>query len=120
MRWDSSRQLQRWAWTAAGLGTLLAISGVAFAQEEPRVVEKNGDGMDTHLFRPAIDSKGFMSVNGSDILGANDISFGLVLDYGRNLMRTNADRDACGGPGEPSCASGGPSAERGVDIDIDA
>jgi outer membrane protein OmpA-like peptidoglycan-associated protein len=115
MRWDSSRQLQRWAWTVAGLGTLLAISGVAFAQEEPRVAEKNGDGMDTHLFRPAIDSKGFMSVNGSDILGANDISFGLVLDYGRNLMRTNADRDACGGPGEPSCASGGPSAERGVD-----
>src|SRR4051812_47600004 len=47
----------------------------------------NGDGMDTHLFRPAVDSKGFFSVNGSDILAANDFSFGLVMDYGHNIMR---------------------------------
>jgi len=53
-----------------------------------RAPATNGDGMDTHLFRPAIDSKGFFSVNGSDILGAGNISFGLVLDYGHNLMRT--------------------------------
>ncbi|HYO93201.1 MAG TPA: OmpA family protein [Polyangiaceae bacterium] len=46
--------------------------------------------MDTHLFRPAVDSKGFFSVNGSDILGRGDISFGLVLDYGRNIVRTRA------------------------------
>ena len=32
-------------------------------------------------------SKGFFSVNGSDILGANDVSFGLVMDYGHNIMR---------------------------------
>src|SRR5216117_3939130 len=52
----------------------------------------NGDGLDTHLFRPAVDSKGFFSVNGSDILGAKNLSFGLVLDYGRNLMRTRSSR----------------------------
>src|SRR6478609_6059801 len=55
-----------------------------------RVPATNGSGMDTHLFRPAIDSKGFFSVNGSDILGAGSVSFGLVLDYGHNLMRTRA------------------------------
>jgi OOP family OmpA-OmpF porin len=60
----------------------------AIAQEEHRLPESgNGDGMDTHLFRPALDSKGFFTVNGSDILGANDISFGLVMDYGHNIMR---------------------------------
>ena len=48
----------------------------------------NGDGMDTHLFRPAVDSKGFFSVNGSDILGHQAISFGMVLDYGSDIMRT--------------------------------
>jgi OOP family OmpA-OmpF porin len=48
----------------------------------------NNAGADTHLFRPAVDSKGFFSVNGSDILGAGDVSFGLVLDYGRNILRT--------------------------------
>jgi outer membrane protein OmpA-like peptidoglycan-associated protein len=47
--------------------------------------------MDTHLFRPALDSKGFFSVNGSDILGHNNISFGLVLDWGHAIMRTRSD-----------------------------
>src|SRR6478752_9194277 len=57
-----------------------------------RAPATNGDGMDTHLFRPAVDSKGFFSVNGSDILGAGNLSFGLVLDYGKNLMRTRERR----------------------------
>ena len=64
----------------------------AHAQAGPRAPESlNGDGADTHLFRPAVDSKGFFSVNGSRILGANDISFGLVLDYGRSLMRVREE-----------------------------
>jgi len=58
------------------------------AHAQPRAPESlNGDGADTHLFRPAVDSKGFFSVNGTRILGANDISFGLVLDYGRSILR---------------------------------
>ncbi len=76
---------------AATLSAALALaSGVAQAQfaSATRAPATNGDGMDTHLFRPAIDSKGFFSVNGSDILGAGNVSFGLVLDYGHNLMRT--------------------------------
>src|SRR5688572_24287768 len=86
---------------AVGLLAALAWSStanIARAQEEKRVPEddRNGEGMDTHLFRPAIDSKGFIGVNGSDILGANDISFGLVLDYGRNIMRVNEDRENFG------------------------
>ncbi len=43
-------------------------------------------GMDLHLFRPAVDSKGHLTVNGTDILGHTDFSFGLVLDYGRNIL----------------------------------
>jgi hypothetical protein len=70
----------------------LALSGDAAAQAAPRApVSLNGDGVDTHLFRPAVDSKGFFSVNGSRILGANDFSFGLVLDYGRSLMRVTEE-----------------------------
>jgi len=67
----------------------ISLPGFTHAQElEHRLPEAgNGDGMDTHLFRPAVDSKGFFSVNGSDILGSNDISFGLVMDYGHNIMR---------------------------------
>jgi OOP family OmpA-OmpF porin len=80
--------------SAAAALAILAYSGLASAQtpEAERAPESNGDGMDTHLFRPAVDSKGFFSVNGSDILGKGDISFGLVLDYGRNILRTRKGR----------------------------
>ena len=71
--------------TTAALATALA-SSIALAQN-PRVAPGNGAGFDTHLFRPAVDSKGFFSVNGAEVLGANDVSFGLVTDYGHNLLR---------------------------------
>jgi len=71
------------ALAAASAVTLLGTRANA------QVADGNGDGLDTHLFRPALDSKGFFTINGSDILGKNDISFGLVLDYGRNLLRVN-------------------------------
>ena len=32
-------------------------------------------------------SKGLFSVNGTDILGHRDLSFGLILDYGHDLLR---------------------------------
>jgi len=106
----------------AGLGpaaTLFAALGLMFparqaqaqTRSDSRVSGGNGDGMDSHLFRPAIDSKGFFSVNGSDILGAGNISFGLVLDYGRNIMRTNnagTPKDAAGKDcADFNCATGG-------------
>ena len=86
----------------ATLAALLATAalgagaGEARAQSESpkRVQSGNGDGMDLHLFRPAIDSKGFFSVNGADILGKNDISLGLVLDYGHVLMPLNKGHSA--------------------------
>ena len=88
-------RLRSSAWAALGVSAVLLGAAVPaqaqVASSGPRVAEGNGDGMDTHLFRPALDSKGFFSVNGSDILGSKDLSFGLILDYGRNIMRTRAD-----------------------------
>ncbi|MGH7330090.1 MAG: OmpA family protein, partial [Polyangiaceae bacterium] len=74
-----------------GLCALVSSLGVLgfsrAAKADNAIPDANGSGMDTHLFRPAIDSKGLFTTNGSDILGANDISFGLVIDYGRTLLR---------------------------------
>lgn len=50
-----------------------------------------GEGFDLRLFRPAVDSKGLFTVNGTDILGAGDVSFGLVGDVGFNLLRIGAN-----------------------------
>src|ERR1700691_3663843 len=68
----------------AGAAFSLSAGGVAQAQQIP---SSNGSGLDTHLFRPTMDSKGLFTTNGSDILGQNEISFGLVIDYGRDLLR---------------------------------
>ncbi|WP_437315582.1 OmpA family protein [Sorangium sp. So ce385] len=69
------------------LGAAMTAAAAGEAAAQMRTGEgRNGDGMDLHLFRPAVDSKGLFSVNGADILGANDISLGLVLDYGHNIM----------------------------------
>lgn len=70
----------------------LVLTTSAYAQD--RVTADNGEGMDTHLFRPAVDSKGFFTVNGSGVLGANELSFGLITDYGRNLMRLSPNHGA--------------------------
>jgi len=50
--------------------------------------------MDIHLFQPAVDSKGFVSVNGADIVGAGDLSLGLILDYGYQQMKLNPGHGA--------------------------
>jgi outer membrane protein OmpA-like peptidoglycan-associated protein len=54
----------------------------------------NDLGMDLHLFRPAVDSKGFFTLNGTDILGHTDFSFGLILDAGFGLLPFQGYEDA--------------------------
>jgi len=85
----ASRALAALAAALVGAGALALPAGEAAAQDRNTRSggdTGNGDGMDLHLFRPAVDSKGFFAVNGADILGANDISLGLVLDYGHNIL----------------------------------
>ena len=65
---------------------LLAGSG------EVRAQGATGQTFGLQLFRPAVDSKGYITVNASQVLGHNDISFGLgALDWGYRLLRFEAD-----------------------------
>jgi OOP family OmpA-OmpF porin len=94
----SASSRRRWGSVAAAVGALataLAASPDAAAQSKTnRVQPGNGDGVDLHLFRPALDSKGFFSVNGADILGHLDFSLGLILDYGYGQMKLNPGHGA--------------------------
>ena len=67
------------------LGVCL-LSAHAFGQSSASLTS---GGMNGHMFRPAIDSKGYLSVNGTSVLGDGDYSFGLVLDMGLNIMPLN-------------------------------
>jgi outer membrane protein OmpA-like peptidoglycan-associated protein len=62
---------------AAATGTFVPSAG-AQLQNAP---------VDLELFRPAMDSKGFVTVNSSAVLGQWDISFGLVTSYARRPLR---------------------------------
>ncbi|MBK9262492.1 MAG: OmpA family protein [Polyangiaceae bacterium] len=76
--------------TASLAAMLCALGGssAALAQTSSpdRIPEASGAGADLHLFRPAVDARGFFSVNGASVLPHKAISFGLVLDYGHGLL----------------------------------
>ncbi len=72
----------------AAFAATLALSSPAAAQDG--INPSNGGGFDLRLFRPAVDSKGLITVNGTDILGSRSFSFGLMLDAGTALGRIGA------------------------------
>src|SRR3954453_19160460 len=67
----------------AALALALSVPSRVFAQAQ--FLEGQG-GMDVRMFRPAVDSKGFISQNGTSVLGDRDYSFGLVLDMGVGIF----------------------------------
>ncbi|MBL8604726.1 MAG: OmpA family protein [Myxococcales bacterium] len=74
---------------------VLSAGSAARAQTDGAL--QTGNGFDLRLFRQAVDSKGLVTVNGTDILGARAFSFGLMLDVGGGLARAglqNGERTA--------------------------
>lgn len=89
----SRSTLRRRLGPIAGISAMLSLfAQQSQAQETHLAPAGNGDGMDSHLFRPAVDSKGFLYANGADVLPAQRVSFGLVVDYGRGLLPTRSTR----------------------------
>jgi hypothetical protein len=53
----------------------------------PAQAQTRGGDIDLDYFHPAIDSRGYITVNASQTLGHKDISFGLVTDWGHNILK---------------------------------
>jgi len=64
----------------AVLGWLLLHGSTARAQDA------SADAFSLQNFRPAVDSKGYVTVNASQILGHLDFSFGLVASYAHDVL----------------------------------
>ncbi len=74
----------------AAIAVMVALAGSARAQ-----APTPAGNLTLDTFRPAMDSRGYFTVNASQVLGDKDVSFGLgALDYGRNLLELNG---ACTG-----------------------
>jgi outer membrane protein OmpA-like peptidoglycan-associated protein len=77
----------------ARLGSTIALGavlGVALAAAPAHAQE--GGSVELGFFRPAIDSRGYLTINASQVLGHNELSFGLgALDWGYRLLTLEAD-----------------------------
>ena len=62
-----------------GIGLSIVIPATALAQQ--------GGNIDLQAFRPAMDSRGFITLNASQVLGHREVSFGLVTNWGKGLLR---------------------------------
>ena len=70
--------------------SLAALAIVAAAA--PRATAEPGGNIDLNVFRPAIDSRGYLTVNASQVLGDVELSFGLgALDWGYKLLSFDAN-----------------------------
>ena len=65
------------------IAALYAMTFFSFAHES--VAQNNGAGVDINPFRPSMDSRGYITVNASQVLGHKQLSFGLVTNWGNNL-----------------------------------
>ena len=69
--------------------SLLALLVVGFA---PAAAAQPAGNLTLDPFRPAIDSRGYLTVNASQVLGDRELSFGLgSLDWGHHLLELDAD-----------------------------
>ena len=60
--------------------------GSALAVAEP------AGNIDLNVFRPAMDSRGYLTINASQVLGDKELSFGLgSLDWGHGLLKLNGN-----------------------------
>lgn len=69
-----------------GFATLAAVIFLMTPQGAQADAALTDGGMDLHLFRPAVDTRGHITVNGTDVLPHKSYSFGLVLDAGFGIL----------------------------------
>jgi OOP family OmpA-OmpF porin len=77
-----------WRFWMTGLALMLgSLLGSARASADD--AELTTGGMDLHLFRPTVDTKGHFTVNGTEVLPHKEFSFGLLMDAGFGVLRYN-------------------------------
>jgi len=69
---------------AAIVASTLGVSALAVAEPAGNI--------DLNVFRPAMDSRGYLTINASQVLGDHELSFGLgSLDWGHGLLKLDGN-----------------------------
>ena len=75
----------------AAMMVAAAAAGLAASVPAPVHAQLANAPVDLEIFRPAMDSKGFITINSSAVLGQFDLSFGLVTSYARRPLVLNGN-----------------------------
>jgi OOP family OmpA-OmpF porin len=74
------------------LRLVLVVLPVLLAALPSRAAAQPAGNVTLDVFRPAIDSRGYLTVNASQVLGDRELSFGLgSLDWGHRLLELDAN-----------------------------
>src|SRR3954464_11178139 len=92
------RKLARIARAAMAGAIVSAALGLPFAS--PAQAQLHNAPIDLQIFRPAMDSKGFITLNSSGILGLGDFSFGLVTTWASKPLTLNGAQRFGPAPGQ--------------------
>jgi OmpA-OmpF porin, OOP family len=65
---------------------VLLVGGALLAAAPRLAVADEGD-VELSAFRPAIDSRGYVTVDASQVLGSGEVSLGLVTTWGKGMLR---------------------------------
>lgn len=65
---------------------IVAVAALSIFSTQAFGQTKVGANADINAFRPAIDSRGYITVNASQVLGHKDLSFGLVTNWGHSVL----------------------------------
>ncbi len=74
--------------------TTVAALAVAIAAVPGSARAQDGASIDLNPFQPALDSRGYITVNASEVLGHQDVAFGLVTNWGYNMLRFENDENS--------------------------
>lgn len=65
---------------------LAAVACLVAGAASARAQEVNGANINVNAFSPAMDSRGYVTINASQVLGHKELSFGLVTTWRRNVI----------------------------------
>jgi OOP family OmpA-OmpF porin len=86
------RKQARIALAARALALALPILFLSFGLAAPAQAQLHNAPIDLQIFRPAMDSKGFITLNSSGVLGLGDFSFGLITTWASKPLVLNGNQ----------------------------
>src|ERR1044071_1288235 len=84
------------------IARVLSLGAVACLAAPRAASADKGGNIGIDIFRPAMDSRGYLTINASQVLGSVELSFGLgALDWGHHILQLGDPATCDAAAGQP-------------------